>query len=225
MVEPGVGSPFSSLEVRWFFDGSDGERDAMARWFEECSPVGRSDDVGAVEWKGRKGDEPDTYLLLPGYEDMGIKWREGALQIKGLVSDVGPASYGGHHEGRVQRWIKWSFSDVPANLRTLFRDEDRTLVPVAKTRAVRLVEIENAGDYIEVPSSKWIRQGIAFEMTDLELDGEHFHTIAFEAFPDSDSLRKHFDHVVAGFLAGLEAPDLDLARSMSYPAWLNSRLA
>jgi hypothetical protein len=225
MNEPGVGSPFSSLEVRWFFDGNRSERDAIARWFGEHSPVVRSDDVGAVEWKGRKGDEPDTYLLLPGYDDMGIKWREGSLQIKGLVSDVGRASYGGHHEGRVQRWIKWSFSDVPAVLRTLFQDEEPTVVPVGKTRAVRLVEIGHSGEYTEVPSSKWVRQGIAFEMTDLQLGSEHFYTIAFEAFPDSTSLREHFDRVVEGFLVGLKAPDMDLARSMSYPAWLNGKLA
>lgn len=227
-MEPGAGSPFSSLEVRWFFDADDRDRDTITSWFGEHSPFTRSDDVGAVEWAGRKGDEPDSYLLLPGYEDMGIKWREGTLQIKGLVSEAGRGSYGGHHLGRVQRWIKWTYANAPAALRSLFLDggnDDRIIVPVSKTRAVRLVEIHAAGKYTEVPSSRWIRQGVAFEMTNLQVGGELFFTIAFEAFPDSDSLRAHFDRVVDGFLKGLEAPHLDLARSLSYPAWLNGRLA
>lgn len=226
-MQPSVGSPFSSIETRWFFGGGDGDRATIKRWFEDYSPFEKATDIAPVEWAGRKNDEPDTYLLLPGYEDMGIKWREGKLQVKGLVADVGASAYSGRHSGHVQRWIKWTYAAVPAALRTLFSDDgadDRTLVPVYKTRAVRLVEIEASGEFAEVASSEWIRQGVAFEMTDLHLAGEEFYTIAFEAFPDTDCLRTHFDSVVGAFLQGLEGPRLDLARSMSYPAWLNGRL-
>ena len=224
-MQPDVESPFSSIEVRWFFDV--GHRDTVKSWFEEYSPVARSNDVRSVEWAGRKGDEPDTYLLLPGYPNMGIKWREGTLQVKGLVADVGDRSYAGRHEGHVQRWIKWTYAEVPEPLRALFlgTDEDKeVLVPVSKTRAVRLIEIEQSGEYIEVPGSKWIGQGVAFEMTDLQVRGRDFCTVGFEAFPDSTAVRDRFDDIVGEFLTGLEAPLLSLDLSMSYPSWLNGRL-
>jgi hypothetical protein len=40
---------------------------------------------------------------------MGIKWREGMLQIKGRVEDLGTRHMGTRHRGRVQRWIKWTY--------------------------------------------------------------------------------------------------------------------
>ena len=54
---------------------------------------------------------------------MGIKWREGTLQIKGRIEDQGARRFGTRNEGRVQRWIKWTYAEVPAAYRALFDAE------------------------------------------------------------------------------------------------------
>ena len=216
-------SPFTSIELRWFLDGGADDNRAVKRWFEEYAPLPRTGDVAPVEWAGRLGDAPDIYLLLRGQGDVGIKLREELFQVKGLVADLGERTVGAGHVGRVQRWIKWSYIDGP--VRRLFTGDERGLVEVGKTRAVRLIEIEGPGKYREVASSAWIEQGVAFEMTDLVVGGSRFSTIAFEAFPDSQSTRAEFDRVAGCLLDGLSEPRLGAAQSMSYPAWLNSVLA
>ena len=116
----GVQTPFASIEVRWFFAGDPAKHPGIRRWFEQYSPFPRAPDAGAIEWRGRLGGQPDVYLLLPGQADMGIKWREDTLQVKGLVEDLGPHTFRERHEGRIQRWIKWTYADLPPAYRALF---------------------------------------------------------------------------------------------------------
>ena len=217
----GIQSPFTSVELRWFLQGGVDDNAALKRWFENSAPLPASEEAG-VEWAVRRGDVPDSYLLLAGHADMGIKLREGAFQVKGLVADLGTRVFAEKHEGRVQRWIKWSYADTP--LQTLFERSEHVTIEVSKRRAVRLLEFVGAGIHTEVQSSTRVEQGIAFEMTDLRVRDRAFSTIAFEAFPDSASTRAEFDGVVASFLAELDEPRLGVANSMSYPAWLSSLL-
>lgn len=44
---------------------------------------------------------------------MGLKWREGKFHIKGRVSSVGTHVFAGRRHGNVERWMKWSYSDMP----------------------------------------------------------------------------------------------------------------
>ena len=56
-------------------------------------------------------------------------------------------------------------------------------------------------------------------MTDLELHGERYCSVAFEAFPDDAAAEAGFGVVVAGFLGELAGP-LGIKASMAYPDWL-----
>src|SRR5204863_427567 len=67
---------FSSQEVRWFFDGSIEQFPALRSWVE--------DGARNPQWIGRLGGKPDTYVVVPGGIDMGIKWREGQFQLNEL---------------------------------------------------------------------------------------------------------------------------------------------
>jgi hypothetical protein len=215
--------PFATLETRWFFDRDSGSHPALRRWFETCAPFPRGDDMGAPRWTGRAGGVPDVYLLMPGCRDMGIKWREGSLQIKGCVEDLGIRALGPRHRGRVQRWIKWTYEEVPAAYRSLFspgaRDGLRTAA-VGKTRALRMISLDGEAPGEALPGVV-LRRGVGCEMTDLELNGKRYCSIAFEAFPDDAVTAAGFDSVVAGFLDELEHP-LDADASMSYPEWLSA---
>jgi len=214
--------PFTSIETRWFFEGPPGRYPGLRRWFETTTPFPRAAGVAAPEWRGRAGGEPDVYLLVPGCTDMGIKWREGTLQIKGRVDDLGARRFDTRHEGRVQRWIKWTYPEVPAAYRGLFAQSERhglATASVHKTRALRMISLDTAEPQ-EVAPENVLARGVGFEMTELELDGAHFCSIAFEAFPDDTVTAAGFDLVVAGLLRGL-AETLVLDASMSYPDWLD----
>ena len=78
--------PLASQEVRWFFDGTATQHESLKRWFETIVPIPQRPGVGPLVWQGRLDDQPDVYLLVPGSDDMGIKWREGKLQMKGRAS-------------------------------------------------------------------------------------------------------------------------------------------
>ena len=213
--------PFTSIETRWFFEGAPGRHPDLRRWFETSTPFPRAAAVATPEWRGRAGGEPDVYLLVPGCTDMGVKWREGTLQIKGRVEDLGARRFDTRHQGRVQRWIKWTSPEVPAACRALFADSARhglATASVHKTRALRLISLDGA-EPREVATGNVLDRGVGFEMTELELDGERYCSVAFEAFPDDVLTAAGFDAVVAGFLRGL-TDALDLDASMAYPDWL-----
>ncbi len=215
--------PFTSIETRWFFAGGSERHPGLRRWFETSTPFPRAAGIGAPEWRGRAGGAPDVYLLMPGCTDMGVKWREGTLQVKGRVEDLGVRRFDARHQGRVQRWIKWTCAEVPAACRALFADGERhglATVSVHKTRALRMLSLEAAGPR-EVAPGKVLDRGVGFEMTDLQLDGIRHCSIAFEAFPDDAVTAAGFDAVVTGFLREL-AETLAVEVSMAYPDWLGA---
>jgi hypothetical protein len=158
---------------------------------------------------------------MPGCTELGVKWREGTLQVKGRVEDLGVRRFGDRHEGRVQRWIKWTCAEVPAACRALFAEGHRhglAAASVHKTRALRMISLGSAGPQ-EVAPGNVLERGVGFEMAELELDGERYCSIAFEAFPDDAVTAAGFDAVVAGFLREF-AGTLPVDASMSYPDWL-----
>lgn len=213
--------PLASIETRWFFEGGADGQPQLRQWFETCAPFPRRGDVGRPQWQGRAGGQPDVYLRMQGCTDMGVKWREGSLQIKGRVADLGARRFDERHEGRVQRWVKWTCTEVPAAYRALFEiDGDCGLETAAvhKTRGLRLISLDSDRPEEVAPGTVLVR-GVGFEMTDIELNGGRYCSIAFEAFPDDAATAGSFDAVVAGFVRELAAP-LPVDASRSYPEWL-----
>jgi hypothetical protein len=222
----GVASPFTSCEVRWFLQGSSEKHETLRRWFMEFAPFKQDKDVGEPEWYGRLGEEPDIYLLLPDCDDMGIKWREGTLQIKGLIEELGPERFSGRHEGCVQRWIKWGYEELPPAYQSLFDVHEMdglVRLSVHKTRAQRMFRIDACNEPAETVPGVMLERGLGFELTDLEVAGKQHCSIAFEAFPDDASMPAEFLSCVERLLEGLETSILDAGKSRSYPSWLRSR--
>src|SRR6476646_10244967 len=111
--------PMASHEVRWFFEGSADQNKLLKDWFETSNPIQKNDDVGQPVWKGRLDDQPDIYLLIPGGDDIGIKWRDGELQIKGRTSSLGTQVFSSRHQGKIEHWMKWSYASLPVSYKQL----------------------------------------------------------------------------------------------------------
>jgi len=218
--------PLPSHEVRWFFEGKAEQHEALKRWFKTTSSIQKSEGVGLPEWKGRLGDQPDVYLLVPGNDDIGIKWREGELQIKGLVSSLGTQVFCGRHQGKVERWIKWSYKNIPDSYKRLFGEGKETglvTASVRKTRALRKVRLDTlTGKAEEVDAKTFVDRGLGFELTDLEVGGKAYCSLAFEAFPNDSAMDAAFTEAVEAFIGELKTFDLTATKSQSYPAFLSS---
>ncbi len=218
--------PLATYEVRWFFTGPVREYPALRRWFETAVPVAQNPDVGPPQWQERLGGEPDIYLLVPHGTDMGIKWREGQLQIKGQVTSCGLQRFGEGHQGQVERWVKWSYAHIPAAYQQLFANGEKyglQTIAVHKIRATRKIELDTlTGRAQEVTESTSFSRGLSVELADIEAAGKAYCSLAFEAFPDDAAMSAAFTQVVTAFLAELTEFPLSAAHSLSYPAWLLS---
>ena len=209
----------SSHEVRWFLEGCVDQHPALRHWVEEG--------VADPKWTGRLGGKPDAYLIVPGAADMGIKWREGQLQIKGLESSLGTQKFTGSFEGKVERWMKWGYEGkfVEDAFAPWFKSSSGApqIVEVHKTRFLRKVRLNPFTlKPIEVDSKTLIDRGGALEVIDLRVGTQAFTSVAFEAFPNDSGMHRDFTVFVNAFLGKLGRIELTESNSMSYPAWLQT---
>jgi hypothetical protein len=113
---------------------------------------------------------------------------------------------------------------MPEAYRNLFLDakaDGLVTVSVSKTRALRKISLNTyTGSALEVDSKSFIDRGINFELTDLEVAGKPYCTLAFEAYPDDSGMHTAFTRVGEILLGGLTGVELNAENSMGYPEWL-----
>jgi hypothetical protein len=218
--------PWSTLEVRWFLPGPPSESgSAVGFWFRSRPRYGGSAEPAPIAWEpAPPAWRQDRYLVVPGQDDMGIKWRAGRLEIKGREAALGHHVFAAAIEGRCERWVKWSYAGAAIEQRFcgLFRaGAAHGVITVEKRRLQRHLRVDACGAAIEVGPNDPRERGVNVELAQIRIAGTsglHW-SLAFEAFP-SDSISRSFMQVVAGFLAGCPALPLVAERSMSYPRWL-----
>jgi hypothetical protein len=157
---------------------------------------------------------------------MGVKWREGLLQIKGRLSTLGVRDLGGGCAGQVERWTKWSYDGLPDPYRRLFANGGHIGLPtvaVHKVRALRKVRLDlPGGDGLEVDPLARMDRGLGFELTDIRVAEGHYCSVAFEAFPGDAAMEATFARTVAAFLDAGCGLGLAGENSLSYPIWLGA---
>ena len=222
--------PWSTLEVRWFLRRPLAESgSAVEAWFRSPLRYGGSAGPASIAWQpAPPAWRQDRYLVVPGQDDMGIKWREGRLEIKGREAALGPCVFAPAIEGMCERWLKWSYTGeaIERRFSVLFRDgAAHGVVTVEKRRLQRHLRLDPSGAAVEVGPDEARECGVNVELAQIRVPGvqgspfgPHW-TLAFEAFP-SDFASQTFTEVVARFLVGCPALPLAAERSMSYPRWL-----
>ena len=170
-----------TAEARWFFPGR--ATPAQIAWFAQGE---------RAEHEKRR---TDRYLDLAGNPDLGIKQREGKLELKARAAKARAFRLAGI-AGRKDAWVKWSTA-----LRGTTRLPGRWL-PVAKARMV-----------LSLP-------GCDVELARLEALGRRFFSLGFEATSTASldrALARFF--AVRGLMPGAR---LVAGRALSYPEWLAS---
>jgi hypothetical protein len=218
---------WSTLEVRWFCQGPLAETGpGVEAWFRARPLLGGGKPL-PIKWApAAPAWRQDRYLLLPDHDDLGIKWREGRLEIKGREVVLGQLVFAGGIEGRVERWLKWSYAGSPIERRFLglFQgDAAAGVAVVAKRRLQRCLRIDRTSGPVEVGRDQPRPRGIDIEVVQIRMaaaQSASYWSIAFEAFPGDHQMAESFERTVAEFLKDCPALPLGADRSMSYPRWL-----
>jgi hypothetical protein len=222
--------PLMSHEVRWYFPGELARFKELIDWIEATKPFQEEGVVPPPAPEGRLDGKPDVYLVVPGADDMGVKWREGQLQIKGRMARYGLQRFGHHFYGAVETWAKWSYAgdDVRQTFAGLFGGlsaQTWETVSVKKTRVLRKTRLDTRSHYVEIAAGAYTDRGLTVELTDLDIGGQRYCSLGFEAYPDDTGMAESFTEVVSAWLKDLENTRAVLAehQSMGYPEFLRRR--
>lgn len=201
---------FATVEVRWFYEGRVPVE--VREWFQR-----------GVYGPDEQPRRVDHYLRLGDTDSLGIKLREGRIEIKQRHHPHGIVHFHERAAGLVEGWRKWSLplAEVGEGLA-------HALVPasawiaVQKERSLRICRIGSDGLLIPVPGVAYPGQGCGVELTAVEVGGAVWWSLAFEAFGDGSYLQENlvsgierlFNHEGVPFL-------LEAQASCGYPRWLS----
>ena len=201
---------YPTTEIRWFYEGE--IPSAMSTAFHQ------------------KGKEPefqpprtDYYLSLPGKSDLGIKVREGALEIKKRTVDFGNYQFTSYAMGRIESWVKWRF-ELSSTLSDIVDDFENSngWIPIRKKRFLRHCRLTSSGDLIESPFGTEFDCGCEWEISEIQINQEpnKWWSMAFEFFGSMGDQPEKLVEVVKIVLLDFGFWTFSELDSMSYPQWL-----
>ena len=195
-------------EIRWFFAGAIPL--PVTAWFEAqiCTVPAQP-------------PRTDFYLRLAEGDSLGIKLRQGRMEVKQREGTSRLVQLGQRAAGRVESWRKWSFE--------LAETEESVAgtaqwLGVWKARRWCLFVVGENGRITPAPTDATLEQGCACELTDVRLadSSELWWSLGFESFGGTAvTRRERLLSVARQFLGQDGAPILDVEQSYSYPRWLH----
>jgi hypothetical protein len=200
---------FPTVEVRWFYGGTIPPQ--VLEWFREGQ--------GQPEEPAYRVDH---YLHLSDGDSVGIKLREGRLEIKQRHRQYGVVEFHRQAAGQVEHWRKWSFDLTQASDRcSESMAPDPPWIRVCKQRWLSRYRITGGGAVIPTDAGGYPEQGCDLELTSVKAKGRAWWTWGFEAFGEEPAQHENLVLVATQVFAIHEPPIvLDVGHSYSYPAWL-----
>jgi hypothetical protein len=198
-----------TVEVRWFYPGQ--TPSPLLAWFHQV--------------EGEAEAQPcrvDHYLRLKATEALGIKLREGRIEIKQRQRRLGLVRFHERVAGQVEAWRKWSFALTGAGAGLA-----GSLVPasawiaVEKERTLLLFRVAGGGRIVSLPPASYEAYGCGLELTRIRAKGAAWWSLGLEAFGQEATLQESLVTVARHLLASEAGPHLDSAASCGYPRWLN----
>ncbi|HOU12889.1 MAG TPA: hypothetical protein PKZ84_07205 [Anaerolineae bacterium] len=198
---------FPTLETRWFYPGPI-PQDVLA-WYHygERAPEAQPTRI-------------DYYLRLTDHDDLGIKLREGRIEIKQRAQQYGVEDLHARVHGLVEGWRKWSFgiSDIGNGL------GDAAWIAVRKARRLRRYLVTDTREISAIAGAAIAPQGCNIELAEIIFHSEPWWSLAFETFGPEVTLHATFTRVVRHALRGDAVPPLDAEHSYGYAHWMKTTL-
>jgi hypothetical protein len=160
---------------------------------------------------------------MPDRNDLGIKLREGKVEIKHRTHQYGVLHFHPHAAGYVDAWRKWSF-----DLATFSADPKPRSpwsdwwIGVRKERWLRRYLVTEIRRVTEVPDGVMIENGCEWELSRIQTEGVEgvWWSTAFEAFGEVSALKDILVEVVGKTFMDISGWEYCAEDSISYPKWL-----
>ncbi len=191
---------YKTKEIRWFFKK---QNRSIETWFET---------LGFDSFEKRE----DFYLCL-GKDDVGVKLRDGNIEIKHLIGTRARGCLEAKAWGYFEDWIKWSFvaelgHEIVSNITN---GKCKRWLSVIKERQSAQLTMENGAISIK-PYHANLRFGCQIEYSNIHLKGENWYTFGLEWFGNRGlDLDASLIHAILG------PTKLKINQSMGYPAFLS----
>lgn len=191
----------ATREVRWFVRGAAPE--SVRAWFDALG--------GPVP----EATRTDRYLVPRESAEVGVKLREGRLEVKQRTAHLGIETWGGV-SGEVEGWVKWSFDAATR------AQPHAGWADVTKTRRLRRLTLDGRAPRSGRPHCALELGAVTLE--DGRDDGAAWWTVCLEAQAATANERGALlEHAASAWLTGDAAPPdglLTEAASMGYAEWL-----
>ncbi len=199
---------FATVEVRWFYPGTV-PTDVMS-WYR--SRTGRSEEHEA---------RTDFYFRSADGEDLGIKLREGRVEIKQRQRRWGVVQFGGDVAGQVEGWSKWSFELAQAEeaLADIASSAEHW-VTVSKARRQHSFVLTPERNVASVSKDVTPQTACVVELASIRVAGTEWWSLAFEAHGEDAELYQYLITVAEYTFASGASPRLPEKDSFGYPRFL-----
>jgi hypothetical protein len=199
---------FPTVEVRWFYRGHVPLE--VEAWFHQGA--------GKVE---RHAAREDHYLRLRDTYALGIKLRQGRIEVKRRVRRPGVVRFHESVTGIVEHWRKWSFQLAePDRALSSLSVPTTSWIPVRKERMLRTYRLTIDNHVVPASASEALRQGCEMELTRVHAAEQDWWTLAFEAFGEESVLQEQLELVARHVFAADEPPSFNASQSRGYADWL-----
>lgn len=201
----------TTAELRWFERGKLPEE--ILHWFgADC--LGEQLQPPAVR--------EDVYLCLDEGEYLGIKLRQGRLEIKWRNAELGIVQFGDRVAGNAETWSKWFCEDPTGESFQPATVLGKSWVSVKKERSQRLFQVLPDKSIVAVATNtESIKQGCSVEITQLSINDNAWWSLAFEAFGENNCLMSNLQAVANWVFSTYSGSKLLAQNSYAYPHWLN----
>jgi len=202
----------TSMEMRWFDRGTiPGD---VEHWFSVDCPGERL---------GKPDDREDVYLYTtPMCEYLNIKLRQGRLEVKWRKAELGVLQLGNLYEGKAEKWIKWFCEDPTTdNMTPEAVVGQGSWISVKKRRFQRMYNIFPGTSITLLPVNQPIHKSCAVEITQLNIRGNDWWSLAFEAFGEEATLMDKLQQTAQVLFKTYRGPNLQAKNSFAYPKWLS----
>jgi hypothetical protein len=182
-----------------------------------------------LAWFQRGGRKPqeqptrlDYYLGLGAYDALGIKLREGRIEVKQRQAQHGTVHLSPQFTGAMERWQKWSWALAEADSRLA---EDWISWPawvgVEKKRWLLMVQTTGEDGVRLTLDGESVEQGCQIELAQIRARGQAAWSLSLEGFGGASAGRETL-LLAATHLFSEEPIDLPLSvdNSCGYPQWL-----
>lgn len=195
-----------TVEVRWFFPGE--IPPAVTTWF-----------ISAAPYSVREPIRTDYYLNLLNRESVGIKVRQGRLEVKQRQSSIGRFQIQEGVTGHLESWRKWGVS--LGELRGEPAKEIQNMwLPVIKERRIYCYTLSKGIWQARGGKLGIEEQGCEIELSKINAFNRTWWSFAFEASGAANQNNRLLIEAAERFLSLGEPPSMPLTHSYSYPRWI-----